>query len=70
MLYIFFKTSRGCNGYSGVDSWLESWSGIIKDHTTAICCFTAKYGVLRSKSKDWLAHNHDNVSEWTFVSVH
>jgi len=29
-----------------------------------ICCFYAKQAALRSKSKDWLALNKDNVSKW------
>ena len=29
-----------------------------------ICFFTAKHAALRRKSKDWLARNQDNVSEW------
>jgi len=32
-----------------------------KDYEIDICCFSAK---LRSTSKDWLAQNQDNVSEW------
>jgi len=30
-----------------------------------MCCFSAKHAALRSKSKDWLARNQDNVSEWS-----
>jgi hypothetical protein len=31
-----------------------------KDYNIDICCFsTIKYATLRSKSKDWLAQNHD-----------
>jgi hypothetical protein len=30
-----------------------------------ICCFSAKHAVLRSKSKEWLAWNQNNVSEWS-----
>ena len=29
-----------------------------------ICCFSAKHAALRRKSKDWLAWNQVNVSEW------
>jgi hypothetical protein len=29
-----------------------------------ICWFSAKHAALRRKSKDWLARNQDNVSEW------
>ena len=34
-----------------------------------ICCFSAKNAALRIKSKDWLAKNQDNVSEWRNMSV-
>ena len=30
---------------------------------------SANYVVLRSKSKDWLARNQDNVSEWRDMST-
>ena len=29
-----------------------------------------KHAALRRKSKDWLAHNHDNVFEWSDMSTH
>jgi hypothetical protein len=34
-----------------------------------ICCFSAKHAVLKRKSKDWLARNQDNVSEWGDMSI-
>ena len=34
-----------------------------------ICCFSAKHAALRSKSKDWLTRNQDNVSEWSDMSI-
>ena len=33
-------------------------------------CFSAKHATLRRKSKDWLARNQDNVSEWGDMSIH
>ena len=37
----------------------------IKDYEIGICCFSAKHApLLRRKSKDWLAWNQGNVSEW------
>ena len=36
---------------------------------TGICCFSAKHAALRRKSKDWLARNQDNVSEWGDMSI-
>jgi hypothetical protein len=34
-----------------------------------MCCFSAKHAALRRKSKDWLARNQDNVSEWVDMSI-
>ena len=34
-----------------------------------ICCFSATPAELRRKSKDWLARNKDNVSEWGDMSI-
>jgi hypothetical protein len=39
-------------------------SGQTKDYEIGIFCFSAKHAALRRKNKDWLARNHDNVSEW------
>jgi hypothetical protein len=40
---------------SAVDRGFEHQSGQTKDYKIGICCFSAEYAVLRSKSKDWLA---------------
>ena len=40
-----------------------------KDYKIGICCFSSKHTALRRKSKDWLALNQDNVSEWGDMSV-
>ena len=40
-----------------------------KDYKIGICCFSAKNAALRSKSKDWLARNQNNVSEWSDMSI-
>ena len=34
-----------------------------------ICCFSTKHAALRRKSKDWLARNQDNESEWGDMSI-
>ena len=34
-----------------------------------ICCFSAKHAALRSKSKDRLARNQNNMSEWSDMSI-
>ena len=50
---------------SVVDRGFKSWSGQAKDYKISICCFSTKYVALKRKSKDWLAQNQDNVSEWS-----
>ena len=52
---------------SVVDPRLESWSGESKFYEIGICCFSANHTTFRSKSKDWLAQNYDNVSEWNNI---
>jgi hypothetical protein len=53
-----------------VDRGFEPRSGQTKDYKIDICCFSAKHAALRIKSKDWLALNQDNVSEWGDMSNH
>jgi hypothetical protein len=55
---------------SAVDHGLEPWLGQTKDSKIGICCFSAKHAALRRKSKDLLAWNQDNVSEWGDMSIH
>ena len=54
---------------SAVDRGFESRSGQTKDYKISICCFFAKQAALRIKSKDWLARNQYNVSEWSDMST-
>ena len=54
---------------SAVDRGFESRSDQTKDYKINICCFSAKHAVLRRKSKDWLAWNQNNVSEWSDMST-
>ena len=49
---------------SVVDRGFELRADQNKDNEIGICCFSAKHTALRRKSKDWLARNQDNVSEW------
>ena len=49
---------------SAVDRRFNPRSGQTKDYKIGICYFSAKPAALRSKSKDWLARNQNNVSEW------
>ena len=51
------------------DRGFESRSGQTKDYTIGICCFSAKNAALKRKSKDWLARNQNNVSEWGDMSI-
>jgi hypothetical protein len=55
---------------SAVDRGFNSRSGQTKDYKIDICSFSAKHAALRRKSKDWLARNQDNVSEWGDMSIH
>ena len=47
----------------------EPRSGQTRDYKIGICCFSIKHAALRRKSKDWLARNQDNVSEWGGLSI-
>ena len=53
---------------SVVDRGFEPRSGQTKDYKIVICCFSAKHAALRRKSKDWLARNKNNMSEWSDIS--
>ena len=55
---------------SAVDRGFEPWSGQTKDFKIGICCLSAKHAALRIKSKNWLARNQNNVSEWRDMSTH
>ena len=52
-----------------IDREFESRSGQTTDYEIGICCFSAKHAAFRRKSKDWLARNHNNVSEWSDMST-
>ena len=54
---------------SAVDSGFELRSDETKDYKIGICYFSAKHAALSRKSKDWLARNQDNVSEWGNMSI-
>ena len=52
---------------------LRALLGQTKDYNIGICCFSAKHAALRSKSKDWLAQNQDNVSTLivlSYINIH
>ena len=50
---------------SSVDPGFKPRSGQPKNYDIGVCCFSAKHATLRRKSKDWLARNENNVSEWS-----
>jgi hypothetical protein len=50
---------------SAVDGGFKCQSDKTKDYEIGICCSSAKHTELRSKSKDWLARNRNNVSNWS-----
>jgi hypothetical protein len=50
---------------SAVDRGFEPWSGQTKDYKIGFCCYSAKDAVLTRKSKDRLARNQNNMSEWS-----
>ena len=54
---------------TAIDHGFELRSGQPKDYEIGICCFSAKHAALRRKSKDWLARNQNNVSEWCDIST-
>ena len=54
---------------SAIDCRYEPRSGQTKEYKIGICCFSAKNASLRGKSKDWLARNQNNVSEWSDIST-
>ena len=54
---------------STVNRGFEPRSGQTKDYKIGICCFSAKHAALRRKSKDRLARNQNNVSEWSDMSI-
>ena len=54
---------------SAVDRGFEPRSGQTKDYEIGNCCFSTKHAALRSKSKDWMARNQNNVSKWSNMST-
>jgi len=64
-MLFFMLTSRRV-----IDRRAKSRSGQTKDNKISICWFFTSHAVFRRKSKDWLAQNQDNVSEWSAISKH
>ena len=55
--------------WSAVDRGFKPRSDQSKDYKIGICCFSVKCTALRRKSKEWLARNQHNVSEWGEMSI-
>ena len=55
---------------SAVDRGFEPRTGQTKDYKIGFCCFFAKHVALKSKNKDRLSRNQNNVSEWNAMSIH
>jgi hypothetical protein len=62
-------TEENHRASSAVDRGFEFRSGQTKDYKIGICYFSAKHAALTRKSKEGLARNHDNVSEWGNMSI-
>ena len=54
---------------SVVDRGFTARSGQTKDYEIGMYCFSAKHATLRSKSKERLARNQNDVSEWSDMST-
>ena len=55
---------------SAIDCMFEPQSGQTKDYILVfVSFFSVKHVALRRNSKDWLALNRDNVSEWGNMSI-
>ena len=50
--------------------WVRAPVGSNIDYKIGICCFSTKHAALRRKSKNCLARNQDNVSEWSDMCTH
>ena len=54
---------------SAIYRGFELRSGKTKHYKIGIVCFFVKHASLRSRSKDWLVRNQNNVSEWSEISI-
>ena len=68
VVYVMLAVQRLKKRISGIMVSVFASSAV--DYKIGICCFSAKHAALRSKSKDWLARNQNNVSEWDDMSIH
>ena len=69
------RDDRWCNGQHACLEcsrlWVRALIVVKPDYKigTCICCFSAKHAALRRKSKDGLAQNQPNVSQWGNTSI-
>jgi len=70
ILSSFTKSCLSMLASSAVDRGFETRSGQINDYKNGIFHFSTKHAALKRKSKDWLARNQDNVSEWGDMYFH
>jgi hypothetical protein len=54
---------------SGIVCGFDPRSGQRRDFIIGICCFFAKHGAFRSKSRYWLNQHQDILSEWSNMSL-
>ena len=64
-----FDYTRGTKTYIYIEHAFFSFHDQIKDYQIGICCFFTTHAALRRASKDWLARNQDNVSEWSDMYI-
>jgi hypothetical protein len=62
-------TSVGALASSVVDLGFETRLGRTKNYKIGTYYFSTEHVALRSKCKDWLAMNQDNVPEWNDMSA-
>ena len=73
--YVWLRTNRiggvmvSVVASSVGDREFESHSDQTKHYNIGICCFSSKRASLKRKTKDWMARNQDNVSEWSDMSI-
>jgi hypothetical protein len=68
ILSLTMEPHHWCDGRVLTFRVVDLSSGCVKpDNKIGLCCFSAKHAVLRSKSKDWMAWNRNNVSEWNNI---
>ena len=68
-LEIRIMCPSGMNRIGGVMAIVLASSAVDRGFEPRSGCFSAKHAALRRKSKDWLARNQNNVSEWSDMSI-